>query len=312
MKKLTAIFMSAIMVFLMSVTSFAAFTDMPQGADGEVLQKAVDNGLIQGFEDNTVRPQTPITRAQMATIMSRAMKAMEKADISAFVDVKAGDWYYDAMSQAVSMEAFKGDDKKQLNPKKTITRQEALIVLCRIFDVPDSDKNALGKYSDGSQVASWAATEVRSMAAAGYLGNTAVIRPLEPMTRLEFAQIMDRIVTTYIDKSGEYTNLPAGNILVRAENVTLKGIKTDNVIFIGDGVESEVNFTDCTVERIIARGKKAVINSGTYAYIRAIGNGTKVVLKKMPMELVKKFTDGKFGKFYAKPGKGTIIPPAMQ
>lgn len=312
MKKLTAIFMSVVMVLLMSVTSFAAFTDMPQGADGEVLQKAVENGLIQGFEDNTVRPQTPITRAQMATIVSRAMKAVEKADISAFVDVKAGDWYYDSMSQAVSMEAFKGDDKKQLNPNKTITRQEALIVLCRIFDVPDSDKNALGKYSDGGQVASWAATEVRSMAAAGYLGNIAEIRPLDAMTRLEFAQIMDRIVTTYIDESGEYTNLPAGNILVRAENVTLKGIKTDNVIFIGDGVESEVNFTDCTVERIVARGKKAVINSGTYAYIRAIGNGTKVVLKKLPMELVKKYADGKTGKFYAKPGKGTIIPPAMQ
>ena len=312
MKKITAIIMSAVMVLLMSVTSFAAFTDMPQGADGEVLQKAVDDGLIQGFGDNTVRPQTPITRAQMATIMSRAMKAVEKADISAFVDVKAGDWYYDAMSQAVSMEAFKGDDKKQLNPNKTITRQEALIVLCRIFDVPDSDKNALGKYSDGSKVASWAAVEVRSMAAAGYLGNTAEIRPLDAMTRLEFAQIMDRIVTTYIDESGEYTNLPAGNILVRAENVTLKGIKTDNVIFIGDGVESEVNFTDCAVERIIARGKKAVINSGTYAYIRAIGNGTQVILKKMPMELVKKYADGKFGKFYAKPGKGTIIPPAMQ
>ena len=82
MKKITAIIMSAVMVLLMSVTSFAAFTDMPQGADGEVLQKAVDNGLIQGFEDNTVRPQTPITRAQMATIMSRAMKAMEKANYS--------------------------------------------------------------------------------------------------------------------------------------------------------------------------------------------------------------------------------------
>lgn len=312
MKKLTAIIMSVVMVLLMSVTSFAAFSDMPQGADGEILQRAVDNGLITGFPNGTIQPNTAITRAQMATIMSRAMKATEKADISKFVDVKAGDWYYDAMSQAVSMEAFKGDDKMRLNPNNTITRQEALIVLCRIFDVPDSDVNAIGKYSDGNQVASWAATEVRSMAAAGYLGNITAIRPLEPMTRLEFAQIMDRIVTTYIDKSGEYTNLPAGNILVRAENVTLKGIKTDNVIFIGDGVESEVNFTDCTVERIIARGKEAVINSGTYAYIRAIGNGTKVVLKKMPLELVKKFADGKMGKFYAKPGKGTIIPPAMQ
>lgn len=312
MKKLTATIMIVAMLFLMSVNSFAAFTDMPQGEDGAVLQKAVDNGLIQGFEDNTVRPQTPITRAQMATIMSRAMKTVEKADLSDFVDVESTDWYYEAMAKAVSMEAFKGDDKKQLNPDNTITRQEALIVLCRIFDVPDSDVSALGKYSDSGQVASWAAKEVRSIAAAGYLGNITEIRPLDAMTRLEFAQIMGRIVTTYIDEAGEYTNLPAGNVLVRAENVTIKGIKTDNVIFIGDGVESEVNFTDCTVERIVARGKKAIINSGTYTYIRAIGNGTQVVLNKMPMELVKKFADGKYGEFYAKPGKGTIVLPGMQ
>ena len=312
MKKITAIIMSVVMILLMSVTSFAAFTDMPKGEDGEVLQRAVDNDLITGFPNGTIQPATAITRAQMATIMTRAMKATQKADISKFVDVKAGDWYYDAMAQAVSMEAFKGDNKQQLNPNNTITRQEALIVLCRIFDVPDINANALSEYSDSSQVASWATTEVRSMAAAGYLGNITEIRPLDAMTRLEFAQIMDRIVNTYIDEPGEYTALPAGNVLVRAENVTLKGIETDNVIFIGDGVESEVNFTDCTVHRMIVRGKKAVINSGTYAYIRAIGNGTEVHLMKMPMELVKKFPNGKTGKFYAKPGKGTIVPPGMQ
>lgn len=312
MKKFTAIIMTVVMVLLMSVTSFAAFSDMPQGTDGEVLQRAVDNGLITGFPDGTIQPGTAITRAQMAAIMSRAMKTVETADLSAFVDVKADDWFYEDLAKAVYMEAFKGDDKKQLNPNNTISRQEALIVLCRIFDVPEADSTALSKYSDASSVADWAKKEVSSIAAAGYLGNITAIRPLDAMTRLEFAQIMDRMVTTYIDEPGEYTTLPAGNVLVRAENVTLKGIKTDSVIFIGDGVQSEVNFTDCVVERIVVRGKNAVINSGTYAYIRAIGNGTKVYLKKMPTDLVKKYSDGKTGKFEGVTGKGSIIPPGMQ
>lgn len=312
MKKFTAIIMSVAMLLLMSVNSFAAFTDMPQGADGEVLQRAVDNGLIGGFPDGTIQPGTAITRAQMATIMSRAMRAVEKADISEFVDVEADDWYYDAMAQAVYMEAFKGDDKKQLNPNNTITRQEALIVLCRIFDVPDSNVSALSGYSDGSQVSKWAATEVRSMAAAGYLGNITRIRPLDPMTRLEFAQIMDRIVATYIDEAGEYTTIPAGNVLVRAEDVSFKGVKTTAVIFIGDGVNSKINFTDCDMDRLVIRGKAVVINSGKYGNIRAIGKGTAVSLMKMPMELVKKLPNGKYGQFYAKPGNATIAPPALK
>ena len=312
MKKISALILTVAMIFAMSVSAFASFSDMPQGADGEVLQRAVDNGLIGGFPNGTIQPATAITRAQMATIMSRAMKATKKADISAYVDVKASDWFYEAMANAVYMGAFKGDDKMRLNPNNTITRQEALIVLCRIFNVADSNPGALGKYTDGSQVASWAAKEVRSMAAAGYLGNTSSIRPLDPMTRLEFAQIMDRIVTTYIDAPGEYETLPAGNVLVRADGVSFKNYKTDGVIFIGDGVNEAVNFTNCEVERMVVRGKQAVINSGTYAYIDAIGNGTKVVLNKMPMDLVKKFPDGKTGKFTALPGKSTIVPPGME
>jgi len=311
MKRISALVLTVAMVFLMSVSAFASFADMPQGTDGEVLQKAVDNGLIQGFEDNTVRPNTPITRAQMATIMSRAMKAEEVADISAFVDVKAGDWYYDAMAKAVQMKAFKGDDKKQLNPNNTITRQEALIVLCRIFNVPEANSNALSVYSDGNTVADWAKKEVSSIAAAGYLGNISAIRPLDPMTRLEFAQIMDRMVTTYIDEPGEYTTLPAGNVLVRAEGVSFKGVKTNNVIFIGDGVKEEVGFTNCEVESMVIRGKKVVLYSGTYAWINAAGNGTELYLEKLPVDLVKKFEDGSRGKFKTTGENATIIPPGM-
>ena len=164
MKKITVIVLSLIIALSMSAGAFAAFTDMPAGQDGEVLQKAVDNGLIAGFDDGSIQPATPITRAQMATIMSRAMNAEKKADISSFVDVKEGDWYYDAMAKAVYMDAFKGDTNSCLNPNSTITRQEAFIVLCRIFDIQDTNKDALAKYTDKDTVAAWAQTEARSIA----------------------------------------------------------------------------------------------------------------------------------------------------
>ena len=308
MKKISAIVLSLALILAMSVSSFAAFSDMPLGNDGEVLQKAVDNGLITGFEDGTIQPEAPITRAQMAAIMTRAMNAQSKADISAFVDVKEGDWYYDAMAKAVYMGAFKGDTNNCLNPNNTITRQEAFIVLCRIFDIQDIDKKALDVFNDAARVASWAKVETRSIAGGGYLGDSKELRPLDPMTRLEFAQIMDRIVNAYIDEDGEYTTLPDGNVLVRAKNVSFKNVNSDKIIYIGDGVENIVNFTDCVCERIVIRGKQVAINSGTYSWIRGIGQGTEIYLMKNPMELVKIFEDGTTGKFYAAPGKATLIP----
>ena len=308
MKKISVIVLSLILAFSMSQGAFAAFTDMPEGADGEILQKAVDNGLITGFEDGSIQPQTPITRAQMATIMSRAMNAEKKADISSFVDVKEGDWYYDAMAKAVYMDAFKGDTNSCLNPNNSISRQEAFIVLCRIFDIQDTDKNALGKYTDKANVASWAQTEARSIAAAGYLGDITELRPLDAMTRLEFAQIMDRIVNVYIDEDGEYTTLPDGNVLVRAKKVSFSGVKSDKIIYLGDGISEVVNFTDCICEKIVIRGEQISLNSGTYASIRGIGMGTKIYLNKNPLELVKKYDDGTTGKFYAARGKAIFIP----
>ncbi len=311
MKKISMILLCISMMLCMSTGAFAAFADMPAGVDGEVLQKAVDNGLISGFEDGTLQPATAITRAQMATIMTRAMNAQDAADISAFVDVNSGDWYYDAMAKAVAMGAFKGDDKSCLNPNNTISRQEAFIVLSRIFDLPAAKGDALSSYSDASSVASWAKEQVSSVAYGGYLGNISAIRPLDAMTRLEFATVMDKLVTTYIDEDGEYTTLPAGNVLVRAQNVVFKGVNTDNNIFIGDGVKGKVELTDCVFNNIIIRGGTTVFNSGTYTRTRAIGADTVAQLMINPIDLVKKFEDGTTGKFYAEPTKGKIVLPSI-
>ncbi len=72
-------------LFLCPLSALAAsdFTDMPAGAYGEVLQKAVDNGLLVG-DDQKVMPTAPLTRAQMAAIISRAFGAQEKENIGFF------------------------------------------------------------------------------------------------------------------------------------------------------------------------------------------------------------------------------------
>ena len=311
MKKLAIIVLTLSLVLSLSTGAFAAFTDMPAGADGEVLQRAVDNGLLQGFEDGSIQPGTPITRAQMATIFARAMNAQDKEDISAFVDVKEGDWFYEAMQKAVALGAFKGDDKSQLNPNNSITRQEAFIVLYRIFNLPDSREGVLGAYSDGGQVASWAKKEVSAIAAY-CLGEVQYIRPLDAMTRLEFAQLMDKIVTTYIDKEGVYTSLPEGNVLIRANNVSLNGVVNNGAIYIGDGVETMVNFENSTIERLVIRGKNASFISGQYGKVFAIGLGTRVLIKKNPFELVKTYADGTLGSFYAAPNRAVLVPMIQQ
>lgn len=57
--------------------SFTDAADIPQGYAGYIAV-AVDQGFIRGFPDGTVRPNDPITRAQMVALMERSEAAVEK------------------------------------------------------------------------------------------------------------------------------------------------------------------------------------------------------------------------------------------
>ena len=131
------------------------------------------------------------------------------------------------------------------------------------------------------------------------------------MTRLEFAQIMDKIVTQYIDADGEYTAV-GGNVLVRAQNVKFTGVKNNVNVYTGDGVKGNIEFTDCDFNDVIIRGGTAVMNSGAYSRIRAIGTKTYIDLKVTPSKLMKVGADGKTGKIYGKPGKGVVKQPPVE
>jgi hypothetical protein len=50
---------------------FADAADIPAGSVGYV-EVAIEKGLVNGFEDNTFRPNQPVTRAQIAALLDRA------------------------------------------------------------------------------------------------------------------------------------------------------------------------------------------------------------------------------------------------
>ena len=131
-------------VLSLQATAFADFTDMPEGEVGAAIQTAVNNGLITGYEDGTVRPDGYITRAEMAAIIVRAMGATETSKTT-FPDVSADAWYANTVSVAAAMGAFKGDTAGNLNPENYITCQETYTVLSRVFCFEGYELN----YTDG-------------------------------------------------------------------------------------------------------------------------------------------------------------------
>ncbi len=246
----------ALAAMTLTATSAMAktFPDMPSGQMGIAIQNAVNNGLISGFEDGTVKPNEPITRAQMATIITRAFGVIDNAQAS-FSDVSADAWYKDAVEKAVFMGAFKGDENGKFNPNNYITFQETYTVLARVFGyetrtqtnmeglerpVPYVDNDCLGKFADAETVADWAkGYAIALVSNAGYTGIDGKLQGTVAISRGQFAMIMDQLVSLYIDESGTYTQgFGTGAVVIRCGDVTIDGIQTSKNIVVGYGAET--------------------------------------------------------------------------
>lgn len=269
LKKITSA--AAITAVIAAQTAvFAEFTDMPSGEMGTALQHAVDNGLITGLDEHTIAPDAFITRAQMAAIITRAFGAVNEVEIS-FPDVAEDAWYRDSVKKAVAMSAFKGDENGNFNPENKITFQEAYTVLSRVFYLEPNtvtlkdgskttlhnvDDSALNTFTDKDEVAGWAKLDVQSVVAnGGWTGIDGMLKPTASMTRGEFALIMDKLVTTYIDKPGSYTELPDGLTVVRVGGVAIDGFKSSKNLILSYGVDKD----GCIISNADIKGATIVL-----------------------------------------------------
>ena len=273
MKKIIAIITVCLLAF--SQMAFAAdFADMPDNWATASLQAAVDNGLLTG-SGGYIYPDNNMTRAEMATIMARACAASAEADISAFTDVKSDDWFYSSMAKAVAMGAFTGADN-MLNPNDPITRQEAFVVLARVFSL-NLDKNIdttiLNDYKDGAAVASWAKEAVAAIISNGYVtGADGYLNPESNISRAEFAAVMNRLVSYYVDDSSVSTVPSDGNVMVRVGGITLDGIKSDKMLVLGDGIgKAEVKIINADLSgKVVIRGGETVTAAGKFGELRVV------------------------------------------
>lgn len=247
--------MGLIGAMLLSTNAFAAvpsdFSDFPTDWSAPAMTHAVQNGLLNG-SDGKILPKGLLTRAQMATMVNRAFASSAKASLTSFTDMVPGVWHYDEMAKSVQMGAFQGADGK-LSPNDPITREQAFAVLARAFGLADGKASSLDKFSDGTQVSSWARGAVAALVEQGYVtGADGALNPQSYITRAEFAQVMDALVAAYADQDLKDQTVE-GNLILRT-NSTLENVTVKGDLILADGV-SAASLKNVTVTgRLVVRG----------------------------------------------------------
>lgn len=189
---------------LLSSQAYAAasadYSDFPQNWSKDAMEFAVKNNFITGVSEDKIAPKAALTRAQLAAILSRAMKtgAGDVSVLDNFTDADKNAWYVGAMAKAVELNILYGDGDS-IYPDRPVTRQELFAILVRAFAVTGGDESTLASYNDAGSISSWAKAAISAMIAQGYASGyeDKTLRPTQQVTREEFAQLLYRMQEFY-------------------------------------------------------------------------------------------------------------------
>ncbi len=256
-----------------------AFADAPAFDSWKYqgLNCAVNNGTMTGH-DNKIRPDDSLTRAEMVTMMVRVLGAhATKAQIEHYVDVVAGQWYYEALQSGVAVKIINGSGDKMM-PNSPITREQTFTILARTF-LFSADTDAAADFVDNSKVSSWAKNATNALIDAEVVrgDNTKTLRPQDNVTRAEFAAMLDRVACLFVNTSANYSGKKVtGSIIVNDATADLSGATIEGDLIITDAVGAQnIDLSNVTVTgRIVIRGGDVNLNQGTTAAQVVVGNPT--------------------------------------
>lgn len=172
-----------------------------------------DFGAIDGFADNTFRPEAKVTRAQFAKMlvaMTQARDRVMQADLNAkvyyqvvpqdasackFTDCAGSDWNWARgyIGGAVKAGVIKGYSNGKFGPNDYITRAQLAAMIGRLL--PDS----VAKPLNFKDVPDWCRNEVAKAVGVGAVSGftDGTFRPDEYATRGQVAKMLDCLMHGY-------------------------------------------------------------------------------------------------------------------
>ncbi len=174
------------------------FMDINTHKNQASIEALAERGIINGKTDELFDPDSVMTRAEFAVIITRSLGLPVKSSGN-FSDIVNGDWYFDYINTAYYYKIVSGISDSEFNPDGIITREEAAAmvfraaVLCGInMDMETAVvRDILAGFTDYIQVSEWALRPFAFCFRDGILDDGDIeIKPKKPVTRAEIAQML--------------------------------------------------------------------------------------------------------------------------
>lgn len=180
------------------------FSDITVGSPYLVQLKYLHaQGLVEGYENGTFQPNKPVTRAEAAVMLERALMEEKKESkmTEAFSDVPKDHWAHKTISRMAEKKIIKGYKNEEFKPNQTINQAEAIKMVIATeqlnnpeLSLPTSSKSSF-KDMKGTE---WFAPYIEAANQRTMLtySTKMLIYPADQVTRGEFADLVYRAIRT--------------------------------------------------------------------------------------------------------------------
>lgn len=168
------------------------FTDLEgHWASGSIMD-LVELGVIQGYPDNSFRPDEKITRAEFVTLIMKALHLQGSAD-KGFEDTTTH-WAQDAISTAAGLGIVNGYRDNTFGPDELVTREQMATMVVRAAQIADTVSTI--SFSDGAEISGWARSALAAAITNGLVNGypDGTLKPKGNTTRAEAAALIERTI----------------------------------------------------------------------------------------------------------------------
>lgn len=171
------------------------FSDVQGYWAQESIIKVADKGWMIGVSGNSFQPNAPLTRAQAATLLVRALGLNDSSAASANFTDTAGHWAQKEINIASQYNIVVGTGNGKFSPDLPVTREQMAVMLDRVLgDAGDSAGGGIAFSDVNPDTLSWSYDAIMRMADRGIIAGfqDGSFKPWEKLTRAQMAVLMDR------------------------------------------------------------------------------------------------------------------------
>ncbi|HZG75125.1 MAG TPA: S-layer homology domain-containing protein, partial [Paenibacillus sp.] len=146
---------NSVYVLLESKRSFADLSGHWAKADVELLASKL---VLNGTGPNAFSPDRHVTRAEFASMLTRALGLTPNAQAAGFTDVTDGAWYEGAVGAAVAYGLVTGFEDGTFRPNDRVTREQMAVMLERALTFAGGTASAAAgdAFADQADIGAWA------------------------------------------------------------------------------------------------------------------------------------------------------------